>query len=61
MSVEQLTPRALAQRFGSSERWWTRRLPELYKLGKVGKRGRRYFGNIQTIADWLACTEERHS
>lgn len=53
-SIEQLTPRKLSKHFGSSERWWTRYLPELHKLGRIGKRGRLFFGDLSTVADWLA-------
>lgn len=56
--VEQLTPRKLSKQFGGTPRWWTRRLPELQKIGKIGKRGRLFFGDPETIAEWLACTGE---
>ena len=62
-TIEQLTPSKLSNQFGGTERWWQRQLPELQKMGKVGKRGRLFFGNLQAIAEWLACTgesSERH-
>jgi hypothetical protein len=63
-NVEQITPRKLAKLYGGTERWWQRTLPRLQAIGKVGKRGRLFFGNLQTIAEWLACTgeaSEKHS
>jgi hypothetical protein len=64
-TIEQLTPRKLSKQFGGTERWWQRKLGgELQKIGKVGKRGRLFFGDLQTIAEWLACTgeaSEKHS
>lgn len=63
MSIEQLTPRKLSKQFGGTPRWWQRSLKTLEKIGKVGKRGRLFFGDLQTIAEWLACTgeaSERH-
>jgi hypothetical protein len=54
-SIEQLTPRKLSKHFGGgSERWWTRYLPELHKLGRISKRGRLFFGDLSEVADWLA-------
>jgi hypothetical protein len=63
-NVEQVTPHKLSKQFGSTPRWWQRTLPRLHAIGKVGKRGRLFFGNLQTIAEWLACTgeaSEKHS
>ena len=57
-TIQQLTPRKLSQRFGGTERWWQRYLPVLYKTGKIGKRGRLFFGELRIIEQWLSCTEE---
>ena len=56
--IEQVTPRKLSKQFGGTCRWWQRTLKTLEKIGKVGKRGRLFFGDLQTIAEWLACTGE---
>jgi hypothetical protein len=57
-TIQHLTPRKLSQRFGGTERWWQRYLPELHKAGKIGKRGRLFFGELTVIEQWLLCTEE---
>jgi hypothetical protein len=64
-TVQQLTPRSLSEQFGGSPRWWQRYLPQLHRLGKVGKRGRLFFGDLSEVAAWLAATggetPERHA
>lgn len=52
--VEHLTPKKLAARYGATERWWQRYLPELHRLGRISKRGRLFFGQMSEVADWLA-------
>jgi hypothetical protein len=52
--IEQLTPRKLSKHFGASERWWTKYQAHLYKLGRISKQGRLFFGDLSEIADWLA-------
>ncbi len=56
-TLQQLKPRKLSQRFGGTERWWQRHLPELHKAGKIGKRGRLFFGELKVIEQWPLCTE----
>jgi hypothetical protein len=56
--IRQLTPRILSARFGATERWWQRYLPELCKQGKIGKRGRLFFGRLDVIAEWLVSDPE---
>jgi hypothetical protein len=52
--IEQLTPGKLSKHFGGSSRWWTGRIAEIYKLGRISKRGRLFFGDLSEVADWLA-------
>ncbi len=53
-TIEQLTPKKLAARFGATERWWQTALPALYRLGRISKRGRLFFGQVSEVAAWLA-------
>ena len=51
---QRLTPQALAQRYGSTERWWRARLGELVQLGILNKIGRAHWGRPARVEAWLA-------
>lgn len=49
-----LTPRDLAQHFGSTETWWTRQRPRLVQAGLLVKAGRRFVGDLAKIREAIA-------
>lgn len=53
-SPQRVTPKELAARYGSTERWWRSRLGELTALGLLNKIGRAHWGRPARIEAWLA-------
>lgn len=52
--IEHLYPAKLAGRRGGTERWWQRKLREMYEAGLIAKKGRLFFGTMATVDEWLS-------
>lgn len=55
--IENLTATKCHARFGGGHRWWQTRLQMMHEAGTISKKGRKFFGRMTDVEEWLKAPE----